>query len=345
MAHEKINSLTDLFSPFFWKYSGAISYTIAGSLLKYLLEEKGMSYALKIYNNISLDAALGSETNQILEDWSQFIKKYYTPEKDDFISEKRYRYEGILNDTCPHTKAEFFSYGATLRGQDYLEWRRCLAPEDSYFFIQELKKNIYEAQEQNETFLKKELRKSLSQLKAFQKNKANNYDFYELQLLKSDFEYFLGNKKESKKLLYELEKSYELLGPHLGRQVLARLELEKGLPLEEISSWKGYLLGLSKMPENKDKKTWITDYLQFISMESYSHPLPSRTLREWIEFFEKNSIPKDLKKMWLRTLALKNFSEEHYIDSSFFWKELSKLSEGSKKELYKQYERMCHHSE
>jgi hypothetical protein len=49
--------------------------------------------------------------------------------------------------------------------------------------------------------------------------------------------------------------------------------------------------------------------------------------------------------MWLRTLALKNFSEEHYIDSSFFWKELSKLSEGSQKELYKQYERMCHHSE
>ena len=345
IAHGKINGLTDLFSPFFWKYSGAMSYTIAGSLLKYLLDEKGMSYALKIYNNISLEAALGSETNQILKDWSQFIKKYYTPEKDDFISEKRYRYEGILKDKCPHTKAEFLSYGPTLRGKEYLEWRRCLAPEDSYFFIQELKKNIYEAKEKNETSLKKELIKSLTHLKSFEKNKANNYDFYEIQLLKSDLEYFLQNKKESDRLLHELKKSYELLGSYLGRQVLARLELEKTLPTEEIFPWREYLMGLSKRPENKDKKMWITEYLQFISREAYPQSLSSRTSREWIEFFEKNSIPKDLKKMWLRTLALKNFSEEHYIDSSFYWNKLSKLSEGSQKELYKQYERMCHHSE
>ncbi|NRA46465.1 MAG: hypothetical protein HRU09_16060 [Oligoflexales bacterium] len=100
----KIGSIEDLFSPFFWKVAGARSYTISGSLVSYLLESYGSHGLKRLYAGDSFLQAYKMSTEQIIDDWKQFISEKSQGKENTILAEAIYRSPGTLYERCTHSK-------------------------------------------------------------------------------------------------------------------------------------------------------------------------------------------------------------------------------------------------
>lgn len=341
MAHKKIPDIRELFSPLFWKYSGPRAYTVAGSLIKYILEEKGAQYAKRLYRTLNINEALGDKTDEIIKSWLEFIKKDYRPKRHDLLSEKTYRYPGLLNDTCPHSKADYF-YHNTLGEEEYITWRRKLDPKDSKYFLKQLRYTLAAAQKKSSSELITQARKNLGLLTQFEKNKQNNYDFYELELVKSDLYRIAGKKKESLEILEKLVKTTRenTLSSSFVRSIIARYTIEQILSPNEAYSLRLYLAGYENLPKKPAQKHWMIDYLVFRNNFFENKQNHYKSLKDWNEYFLDNNINIEFYKEWLRLLALEKTYQMSFKEASYYWTKLVSLTRGSQRELYSQYERM-----
>lgn len=343
LHHRKIGDIKNLFSPYFWKYSGARAYTVSGSLIQFLIEKKGARYVKKMYGTFSLTEALGEDEDFLISEWKKYISHFYTPERDDLVYEKFYRYPGILQDRCPHSKAELPGDSA-MTSKEYLTWLRSLDPKDSKAFLRDLHFDLRGELSKNFEAFTDLARSKLDQLITFQGNKRNNYDFYEIKLLETDLLRLTGQKLKSLKILSELKEKLEQasLGESLTRQILARFEVEK-LDSESLGfAWRRYLAGFGPMPKKGEQEnSWIFSYLRFRNQYMTSRggeALPS--FQEWESFLSKNEIPSSFKKEWLRLLALESFYKKKASDGIQYWESLSSSSLGRNKELYQLYVRL-----
>ncbi len=111
---------TALFSPLFWSQSGRRAYTVAGSILKFLIDRYGIAKVKELYGGASWQEVFGAESGPILKDWEKFLRERYPAREETITAEALFRYPGILDDICPHSKALL----AKSSGEPLTQWRQ-----------------------------------------------------------------------------------------------------------------------------------------------------------------------------------------------------------------------------
>ena len=106
LAQKKITDLDALFSPLFWRTAGPRAYTVAGSFLRYLLDQGGRAWVLPLYGgHQDWQELFGRTRRELLEDWKSFIAPLYQAEREELLARRLYREPSLFDDQCPHTRA------------------------------------------------------------------------------------------------------------------------------------------------------------------------------------------------------------------------------------------------
>ncbi len=95
-----------LFSTGFLAFSSARSYTVAGSYLRFLIDQHGMAKVRLLYQNGGDFADVyGVEQSALTAQWRELIAATVLPEGAAEVIRERFRRRGILSRPCPHAIA------------------------------------------------------------------------------------------------------------------------------------------------------------------------------------------------------------------------------------------------
>jgi hypothetical protein len=95
-----------LFSTGFLAFSSARSYTVAGSYLRFLMDQHGMDKLRRLYQNGGdFEAVYGVEQSELTRQWRTIIDATVLPEGAAEVIRERFRRRGILSRPCPHAIA------------------------------------------------------------------------------------------------------------------------------------------------------------------------------------------------------------------------------------------------
>ncbi len=313
LKEQKIDPL-NLFSPLFWSESGGRAYTVAGSLIKYLMDHYGLEKVKELYSGATWQETFGQETSPILKEWMAFLKKNYTDDKADFAAEQLYRYPGLLGDLCPHSKADLSNTSKSVyialrqpRGwdenKDYWPWR--VALDHSAGARLQLLRWEYFHEGPSDGLLTRIQGEFPGPIKAMEDVEARSLTFDTLM--------GLGRNQEARALIAQLLKDLESysIGDANLRQLWSRKMLVD-LPGDEAKIWLQLLAGKNAVAPQGDlaKQPWLLDYLFLRNhkfTEDDSELLDQLTLRE---------VPKDIPATfaveWWKFLGSRRFELKDY---------------------------------
>ena len=287
IKNKKVGRVSDLFSPLFWKESSSRAYTIAGSLMLFLIDNYDLSRVKRLYMGESLESVFPNEHEAVITSWKSMVIEKYQKSKSDIEAESLYRSPGILRDVCPHAKTLLYSKHEspwqTLRQpynwnyKNYWSWRTMINPNDRYATYKVKRAEVISR-------LKKKKSVDLKELAASYELPPKNTEDIELALLHHDALVASEQELRSDSLIDELkELSLNLdLSQSLTRSIWARYML-RGKKL-----WLGYLSGLSKLPERSD--SWLENYLIFRNKADRAHLIT--------EFNPPEKLPRSFLEQW-----------------------------------------------
>ncbi|MFW7377611.1 MAG: hypothetical protein ACOH5I_02230 [Oligoflexus sp.] len=308
MLHQnRLPPLGELMSPMFWTQSGARAYTAAGSLLQYLIRNYGMEPVKAIYAGKRPESLSNKSWQEVIAEWQDELLRRH-PSKQDLESESLYRYQGILHDLCPQSKAtnsqsngNFWTSIRQASGwrakQDYWPWRFQLEADDIFVRLQYYRRLAYQAVTQFDYL-------ALDQLEQDLQNQAQwpprTIEDVELTLLASDIKNFLQNH-QAIEILNDLMSitAEDLIGPDLTRQIWARrLILDSPLPNEYQRQWLGYLASWQPMPQlpaENEPAPWIINYLRNFRWRGED---PEKLLASQLPPELEKILPQSFFEMW-----------------------------------------------
>lgn len=111
----------------FWGMPSRVAYTLAGSYVRYLIEQYGLDKIKQLSNLMPADyeEILGRDFNTVFEDWKKWLNRYYKNEKAIILAPVVYSSSSIFNKHCARNHARL--------NADYIH---CLT--DNFCSIQEL---------------------------------------------------------------------------------------------------------------------------------------------------------------------------------------------------------------
>ncbi len=269
LKNQRLVNIENLFSPLFWSESGRRAYTVAGSLIQYILAERGLTQVKALYAGSSWESALGQPRAEVFSAWQEFLKKNYSESGPSLNAEALFRYPGLLQDLCPHSKATLSKSGSTFllsarqpipwdAAQDYWPWRVKLEhdPGASIALLRQ----------------KFQIDPSLAETEAFAQSIREQVlvppkiqEDIELFLLHSDIllqrQQFTDAQQELETYLSRLQSLK--ISDQLLRQLWVRLLLLTDTPKERRTPWLRLLSGLErKLPtELVENPSWVEAYL------------------------------------------------------------------------------------
>jgi hypothetical protein len=272
-----------LFTPLFWKVSGARAYTVAGSLIRWLVETKGIGGVKALYGGKSWDDAFGASRETLVAEWRERVMKDFDKERNAVYAEALFRSPGILGELCPHSKADLArgrDEGVFVRmrqpagwdpEQDLQPWLTALAPNAKETRLRGWRKELrtvagerFPPQGRLETW-----KETLARARA---NPPEALEDVELAILESDVARLIGDAEASVQILEALETfgQTKYLGDGLTREVAARLAVERQVAKESRVEWRRYLAGWRRtFPSSAPAATagegsepWILAYLR-----------------------------------------------------------------------------------
>lgn len=283
---EKIRDVSQLFSPLFWQESGARSYTVAGSIVKYLVKNHGIEKIRALYAGDNWGNVFGEDRISILRSWQDSLASLSMDHSRDLQVASLFRNPGILYDRCPHTKAvrrrdDSENKWSVIRRphgweakKDYWPWRLQLDPNDASARNMNWQRRMKDAYQQKQWAHLEEAAKELEKEIHWPPKELEDV---ELQLLLSDLEYFSQKRTDSAERLTRLidlarEKS---VGDDLLRQAYVRQILAAEIPEPQAIKWRAYIAGWESMPSaNAQAQSWILTYLQLRRGEQSLRSLP-----------------------------------------------------------------------
>ncbi len=351
----RIPSLETLFSPLFWKESPFRAYVAAGSFIKFLIETRGFDQVRTLYSGNAWEDVFKESMGDTIAEWKEKILAKFDREKHELQTEALFRYPGILNDVCPHSKADLRK-GRTeniyirLRQppgwnveRDYLSWQANLDPEDRSSKILYIKKEILKdvtAKFATLSYLLPKISKWKLILSTQKTWPPQTVDDIEIRLLESDLQRLAEQKVESLAVLEELKKldSTKKLGSSITRKIWSRWKVEKDLPDHDALQWRRYLAGWAVNPPEKKSsdETWILTYLRLRALERNSES--SYDPRGYLRMEPDSSLPDCFTIEWSRILGISLMRSGHYEDARQLFKKTTELSSYSK-DLFVQYTR------
>lgn len=335
----KIKDVESLFSPLFWKESGSRSYTVSGSLIKYLIDKYGFEGLKKKYSGKSWSESFGRDEASVIAEWKSYILSKYDDKKYSLYSEALYRDPGVLSDVCPHSKEDFKrprneSIFVRLRQpagwsyqNNYLDWLETLDP---------VNKNTKYKKWQNEikAVIKSNYDKAprLQQWLTVINNSISNppklLEDIDLKILKADLHFVLGEldqtKVELQKLLEYSNQSY--LSLNYKRMIFSRLMLLEDLNVNDLENWYFYLSGWeTKIDKNlSTSEAWITQYLKVRRRDQVK--ISKDQLNEFLDLPVDDKIPFFMKLEWYRFLALRLMDTNQFDKSAEMWDKVYRIA-------------------
>lgn len=120
-------NLDDFFGVGFFGQGRRQSYTVSGSLLRYVAEVHGAEALRRLYGHGDVQAALGISRAELQARWHAFLKRVPLPPEALPRARERFAGKGLLRQVCPHRKAALKrELGADLAaGDDAAAERTC----------------------------------------------------------------------------------------------------------------------------------------------------------------------------------------------------------------------------
>lgn len=313
ISSKRVRNVAQLFSPLFWQESGSRSYTVAGSIVKYLLQHHGMEKIRALYAGDHWDNVFGKDRVSILRAWEESLAPYLSDHTHDLQVASLFRNPGILYDRCPHTKAvrrrDHDNQWLHMRRpadwdpkKDYWPWRLELDPFDASarnIHWQHRMKHAYQQRQQSE------LEAGRLELEREHRWPPKELEDVELQLLLSDLAYFTQRKAESAALLQELLEFAQshAIGDDLLRQAYVRQILNAEVPEPQAGRWRAYVAGWESIPTpNAQAQPWIVTYLQLRRSEPSLRSLAA--LERLLNTPPPSGLPNTFSVEWYRFLGL-----------------------------------------
>ena len=350
---KKIGKIQDLFSPMFWRYSGARAYIVAESFIDFIIEKYGVKAAKNLYSGDQWQKALGESEETTVRGWREKIFAGYKKEDVSIYTDAKFRKEGVLDDLCPHTKADYQRHrneGLFIRlrqplswepDSDFLHWRRNIEPGNKGILLKIWQKEIHTVA--TERFPEKSrIATWIHALKGARNWPAKSIEDIEMAVLESDL----------LRLNNEWEKSYQILetlydytqrihvGDSLLRRIHARFYIENVLSSEKSFNWRVYLAGWnSRIPLEvfDDQLPWIQNYLLLRN-------LPKKFFSAaYLNRLANIEVPKDVhlnfKMEWYRILGTKFFMKEMYKEAELTFNHAHQIAPDGWKALLSQHTR------
>lgn len=324
-----------LFSPMFWGESGRRAYTVAGSLITFLIDNYGISKVKDLYAGASWHDTFGKETETVVGDWKSFLEQNYADKTEDFTAEALYRYPGLLYDLCPHSKALLASSNhglmTTLRqpsnwiaDKDYWPWRLSIEPGPATN-LQSLRADYFKEGATLE-LLAKVQKEHNDPPKALEDVEAASLEFDILMRLKrSDEAKILINK-----LIAQLE--HFKLGDGNRRQLWSRKILGE-LPGSSAQAWLALLAGQNSSVPTLDaapaQTPWLLNYL-FLRNHRFAE-----NERDLLDALVQRAVPTELPNSfaveWWKYIGNRRFELRDYEAASLAFKNAAAVApEGSR---------------
>jgi len=254
----------------FWLESGPRAYTVAGSLIHWLIHTRGVSQVLALYSGKDWQQATGADSAQLIAAWRQDISTRNSTGRNATATRVRastlFRSGGVAVDVCPHSFADRLAANPDI---DSLEYMATHTGDPAYDVIARRREArlIFESND------KSAARELARRVIAAAEWPPRHEEDVELRILALDLIAFSGDKMETNPGLGGLATFHAThpLPVHLARQILVRERLERILPVADALPWRWYLAGWAAIPgqgsDLPDRKTgkhapWLIDYLR-----------------------------------------------------------------------------------
>ncbi len=339
IQNRRVAQIEQLFSPLFWSESGTRAYTVAGSLILYLLEQGGLAKVKALYAGASWEEAFGQPAEQIIGAWQTYLRKHYTRHGPALQAESLYRYPGILRDACPHSKAMLTkNEGFLLKQrqpegwkpmQDYWPWRVRL-DQDPGARILVLQQRFRELAQGNEDF------DFDRDLKALNPKPPKILEHVEAFILAMDRRIQLGDVKKAEQELKDyITLAQDLhIGDGLLRQLWVRWLLLRDVPEARNRPWLRLLGGIERqLPDDLvPEATWIETYLFLRNKPSSS--LPVALLDRMVRSPMPKELPETFRLEWWKFLGEAFLQKGDMTSAIAMYNEAAKVApEGSRDSL------------
>lgn len=314
----RIGNIEDLFSPAaFWQASGGRAYTIAGSLINYLIAKHGIAGVKALYGGADWQTAFGRSESDILGDWRQHVHAAYDKNRVGLYTEALYRSGGLFQDACPHSRADL-SHGRNdgiytrLRqpigwdpDTDLQPWLLALDPSDSDSRLRAWRKEVRRLA--TDRFLAMgrlgTWREALGHARVHPPTNLTDVD---LAITESDIARLLGDTEGSVGILRALREanSKTFFGDGAQREIEARLAVEEQIADPALAGeWRRYLAGWRRIPEVEAQGSpWILTYLR-LRNEHDGHLNAAATARLMSERAVDPKLPTTFHHEWFKIIG------------------------------------------
>jgi hypothetical protein len=337
----RLASLESLFSPLgFWSASGARSYMIAGSFLRWMMTNYGGTAVRDLYRGQSLSDVTHDEPANVMAKWAQSISAHYE-EKNNLIVEQYTRDPGVFEEICPHTMEDLArprSAGFLTRlrqpigwdSANWYAWRVLLNPRDRGASLDKFRGDVVGVFKQNPL----DFAAARFWRDAAEKGRAwppRVIEDIEMAVTQSDIEAVLGNKDAAKNILRDLMVLFAAKnpGPNIKRQVEARLALDLVADEAQAKAWRLYVAGWGALPATAAGEPWILEYLRG---RRAVNPLMD-AVKDWRAKLPEAKAYPEIQKEWIKMLAKANADNGAFIEARELYAELTPMLTGEAKRL------------
>jgi hypothetical protein len=349
----RVGSVEGLFSPMFWQAAGSRAYTVAGSFIRYLIQESGVDKVKGLYGGKGFSAVFGKDQQRIISEWKQHVTAGFDREKNAVFSEALFRYPGVFADLCPHGKEDLkkrrdADIYIRLRqplgwdpDEDYLQWRTVLDPDDRGSRLKIWRQSIQKvAMDRLPSPGRLETWKTV--LRKYRRFPPETLEDVEAGILESDVARIIGDREDSRKILQDLMQADQktFFGFSYQREIAARIAVEDSLAEEQALEWRRFLAGWRRaMPEESlFAGPWITTYLKLRNMKADRISPAELDQASALEDIGAG-LPETFVHEWHKILAGKFMYAGQYDRAAAAYKAAAKSAQGSMQELMEEHAR------
>lgn len=313
-----------LFSPWtFWLESGPRSYTIAGSLIGWMIRARGIGPVLGLYAGKNWHSATGNDAATVLPAWQDEISKQASGQRNATARRVRattlFRSGGVAMDACPHSFADRMAADPDVASLEYMATHT----GDPSYTIMARRREARDLFDRKDKSAARDLAEKLAAGAAWP---PRHEEDIELRILAIDLAAFSGHDVTIVPGLAELTVFHAShpLPVHLARQMLVRERLSQIVSADKVAPWRWYLAGWAAIPAPENQKppktraatdsAWLLDYLRVRNwLRAGIRPSADTQLSG---FADKNIDPvmlarePDFAFEWYRSLA-ELFEREH----------------------------------
>lgn len=344
-AH-RLPAIETLFTPMFWKVSGSRAYTAAGSFIRYLIAKHGIKGVKALYGGADWKDAFGKTRDELVDAWRETIMANYDAEKNAMFAEAVFRQPGVLEDLCPHSKADLsrsrddmFVRMRQPIGWDpevnYLTWLAELDPKDESARLKVWRREIRNVA-QDRFAAPGRLMTWREALERGRNTPAKTLEDVEMALTESDVARVSGDVEGSLKILTELSEigKKRYLGEGLTREIETRLKLEQTQAAgAQTIEWRRYLAGFRKNIPDAPLfgSPWLLTYLKLRNARDLSVDDLRRLLTD---VQPEVGLPSTFYVEWYRILADRLMRQNDFPSAALAYAQAAKVARPAARELY-----------